>query len=713
MHRKPDWQIRRFLESAVFALLVAGCSGNETLVPPTAQPSIATGIAVSSETAAAGDTLTVQVLQQTATGIRLGTLEGTVSFDPAALRYLGQPLAGDAPVVVNDGERDQGRVRLIALRLAGLAPVAAELRFVVQQAGYARQLQFVPREAVTSDMIVLRPDGTLPLSVQPALFDTPARRLTINDWAVHLGYAPPGAALMMAPGDGKTYGDVTLGGGINGLDVLAILNVTVGNTSVLTDPVKDLAIAGNVAPFNLPGLGEATDPNPPGRNADGSFDISGLDALALANEGVGNDQPVVGEPIPGRAPRPERVVLTDSIPGLRTFTRDTIYELRGAVIVPAGATLTIAPGTRIEGDMASRGSLVVARAGNVNWQGTRLEPIVFTCTSATPMPGCWGGVVLNGLALLNNRDPGVFGFCPEKVSIGSIQLYGGCLVEDTTGVMDYVRIEHAGQSAGAGAVAGLALLGVGSGTRIDHLQVHGSAGDGVFVSGGNVNLRHLVLTGNLGAGLGWSDGWGGGGFGGSGQFLQVQVPVNGVAGLRGANLASNPHALPISQPDLYHLTIVGSGAGGTGTGLLLGDGTGGSFRDMVLMNSGTGLDINGAESCALSQSDSLVASHSIVFGNGNNFAADGDCLDEAAYALDPARAFRTVDPGLFAPANTVTPDTRPAFGSAATTGSLAPPSNFFFDVTPTYVGAVVPAGFVPTGIPWYVGWTRGWSGAMP
>ena len=72
-----------------------------------------------------------------------------------------------------------------------------------------------------------------------------------------------------------------------------------------------------------------------------------------------------------------------------------------------------------------------------------------------------------------------------------------------------------------------------------------------------------------------------------------------------------------------------------------------------------------------------------------------------------------VDPGLVAPANTLTPDTRPLVGSPATSGGVPPPSNFFFDVTVTYLGAAEPANASRTNVPWYAGWSRGWSGTAP
>jgi hypothetical protein len=325
-------------------------------------------------------------------------------------------------------------------------------------------------------------------------------------------------------------------------------------------------------------------------------------------------------------------------------------------------------------------------------------------------------VVLDGLALLNNRDPGVTGFCPEKFSIGTSELYGGCLVEDTTGIMRYVRIEYGGMSvSGPAATPALALLGVGSGTIIENVQVHGSLGDGVYLSGGNVNLRKLVLTGNLASALHWDHGWGGNAFGGSAQFLQIQVPQGGGDAIVGSNLAGSPDAGPRSEPDLYNVTVVGAGPGfGSGRGLVLQNGSAGSVRNSIILQSaGTGFDVQGPESCGQVSGGFAFLDHNLVFGNTPDFSADADCIDEVAYGTSPALQNRLIAPGLNAATNTLTPDTRPLPGSPATTGVVMPPSNLFFDVTVTYLGAAEPANATGTNIPWYAGWTRGWSGPTP
>lgn len=691
------------------ALLLAACSTDRLPSDTVVEPALAAGLQVSSD-GKVGDTVAVMPLVRQLDGQPLLGVQGRVHYDAQRLRFIGQPLRGETFVLVNDADSAQGILQVASLRAGGLPQPTGDLRFLVLRDAWQAGLSYELVEAATLDARALHGAQAVPTTESDVASAGAVRRLRLDDWVAFMGLGA--TPRLRVPGAGVIYGDASLDGVINILDAAFVANVSVGNLPLLTDANRDYVIASDVSPGNLPGLGEPDDLVPPGRNADGGYTITIVDAAEIANEAVGNNRPVPGEPIPGRTPRTGRVILPSLISDDRTLHRDTIYELQGSVAVSPGVTLTVEAGTRIEGDPVSRGALVVARAANVDMRGTRIEPIVFTCKSTSPAPGCWGGVVVNGLALLNNRDPGTTGFCPEKYSIGSAKLYGGCLVGDTTGVMQYVRIEYGGQSAGSGPVPAFALLGVGSGTEVHHIQVHASLGDGLFLSGGNVNLRYLVLTGNLGNSLHWDHGWGGNGTGGSAQFIQIQVAANGADAVLGSNLLGNPDAGPRSEPDIYNLTAVGNS--GSGKGFHLRDGSGGTLRNSIIFGmAGAGFDVTGEASCAQFGAGMASYDHNITFTSTPDYASDSDCLDEAVWAATPTLLNRTVDPGLIAPLNTLTPDTRPLSGSPAETGSVAPPQNFFFDLTAMYVGAVKVSNTLRSDIPWYAGWTRGWSGMVP
>jgi hypothetical protein len=219
----------------------------------------------------------------------------------------------------------------------------------------------------------------------------------------------------------------------------------------------------------------------------------------------------------------------------------------------------------------------------------------------------------------------------------------------------------------------------------------------------------VLLTANGGAGLHWDYGWVG-----RAQFIAVLQDALGGAGIVGSNFAANPLALPRSAPTLYNITLIGPApGGGPGGGVVLQDGSAGVIRNSIVVRPGAaGLDFRGAAVCGLADGETpaILIESSIFSGGAPDFPADGDCASEAIYAANPARALRTVDPSLLAPFLTTSPDLRPSVASPAASGATAAPLDGFFARPGEFVGAVPPSDAVGTTIPWYAGWTRGWSG---
>lgn len=188
----------------------------------------------------------------------------------------------------------------------------------------------------------------------------------------------------------------------------------------------------------------------------------------------------------------------------QTWSRDSIYMLDGMVYIPENYTLTIAAGTTIKGAGANS-ALVIERIGRLVATGTAAQPIVFT--SAKPVgqrsAGDWGGLVLEGKSPVNR--PGVTPY-PNGIR-GTVAAYGEPL--DNSGTLQYVRIEYAGApqaTTPATRLAGLTMIGVGSGTTIDHVQVSYSAGDAFSWFGGSVNAKNLYAYRNVNDD--WSTDWG-------------------------------------------------------------------------------------------------------------------------------------------------------------------------------------------------------------
>jgi len=202
-----------------------------------------------------------------------------------------------------------------------------------------------------------------------------------------------------------------------------------------------------------------------------------------------------------------------------TLDSDTTYILHNYFRIQSGVTITIEPGTVIQGvkkgtnateDLAT-GTLVIERGAAINAQGTASSPIVFTSSKATPAPGDWGGIVILGKAdvnLLGSRGASPsgtdgLGFIEGLPTPTNNGRYGngdnpalpqsGDYNTDNSGIMRYVRIEYAGELIGAAnELNGLTLGGVGSGTTLEYIEVYKGFDDGFEFFGGTVNANHLV-----------------------------------------------------------------------------------------------------------------------------------------------------------------------------------------------------------------------------
>ena len=90
--------------------------------------------------------------------------------------------------------------------------------------------------------------------------------------------------------------------------------------------------------------------------------------------------------------------LSGQITADQTLTADQIWTLSGRVVVTSGTTLTIEPGTIIKataGTGASSSTLIVARGGKLNANGTASQPIIMTSEADDIQVGQTEGSALN------------------------------------------------------------------------------------------------------------------------------------------------------------------------------------------------------------------------------------------------------------------------------------------------------------------------------
>ncbi len=382
------------------------------------------------------------------------------------------------------------------------------------------------------------------------------------------------------------------------------------------------------------------------------------------------------------------VVLEGRLNADKTLTSAYDYLLRGAVFVEGGATLTIEAGVKIYGEQATNGTLIIAQGSKIMAEGTETAPIVMSSDAfeGSRARGQWGGLIINGSAPTNQGV--TFGE-------GDTGAFGGNNPADSSGVLRYVRVEYAGiEFSPDNELNGIAFQGVGSGTTVDHVQVHMNQDDGVEMFGGTVNLKYVMVTGARDDSFDWTDGWTG-----KAQFLVVQQYGDDADnGFEVDNSNKDNEAQPRSAATIYNATLVGDPAGPeSDNGMLIREGAAGMFANFIVTGfNKVGLDINNEATHAQADSGKLVVKNSIFFENGNgNFGdeKDDDGFDEAGFAASNGN--KEVDPGLAAPFNKSAPNFTPG---ANTVTPANPPNDGFFEQV-NFIGGVSPTN----------NWTTGWT----
>ncbi|MFL5496479.1 MAG: fibronectin type III domain-containing protein [Gemmatimonadales bacterium] len=456
-------------------------------------------------------------------------------------------------------------------------------------------------------------------------------------------------------------------------------------------------------------------------------------------------------------------VLTTPITASRTLFSDTVYTLSGYVKVQDGATLTIQPGTRIEGDTTAPGSsLWILRGAKIDAQGTADAPIVFTSARSpgNRKPGDWGGIVVIGNGIINRTGGPIL---TEGGAAGQSEDYsGGNDNNDNSGTLRYVRIEFGGFDISNGQgqeLNSLSNYAVGRGTTYEYIQTMSGLDDSFEYWGGAVDGRYLVSYESGDDHFDWTEG-----YQGRNQFLialqtQRLTPQSGAGvfssdprgfegdgcdpAVSGCVVVNTPvgagASTPYSMPVWANFTIIGTGQLGgfptDGNGAVLRRGTGGTlFNGIIARFPGTGLQMRDAWTDSLRLRDSLNITNLILAENGpsatpTNYDPDGaDLLGSCPAGADVETCRRFAQAGKFSTSNHQvgtaaaslitslnpasldwTPKATAGQPDPTTGGSSVVPAqfgartaSFFGGAMPqtTYIGAADPAG--PK---WWEGWT--------
>lgn len=277
-------------------------------------------------------------------------------------------------------------------------------------------------------------------------------------------------------------------------------------------------------------------------------------------------------------------VLSGTITSDTHLTANNVYLLNGAVFIGGdntnSATLNIDAGTKVIAPVGLN-FLVINRGSKIEALGSEAAPIIFTyddeANATASTTGRWGGLILNGNAPVNGCAAGTT-VC-ELEGEGSTGKYGGNNAEDSSGTLNYVIVKYPGQNiTETNELNGIAFQAVGSGTKVDYVQVHGSSDDGVEFFGGTVNVKHLFLSSNEDDSLDWTFG-----FKGKVQHVVIKQRLgNGDRGIEADNNEFAFDASPRSKPTLANFTMIGKGE--SARGMTLRRGTGVNMSNFVVTN---------------------------------------------------------------------------------------------------------------------------------
>ena len=391
--------------------------------------------------------------------------------------------------------------------------------------------------------------------------------------------------------------------------------------------------------------------------------------------------------------------LSGEIASDRTLTNDTQWNLSGLVAVKNNATLTIEPGTFIIGQPGSQppSVLLITRNGRINANGSKSRPIILT--SSLPFGqrkrGDWGGLLVLGKAPINvaantgGNQNATGTFFIEGLNATDDGLYGGDDPTHNCGTLRYVRVEYSGSILSPNnETNSFTWGGCGSGTVAEHLQAIYGLDDSFEWFGGTMNAKYLA--GGLGADdyvdfqLGFT---------GKIQFgLFYQSPDSkGNRGMEGDNSEYNQAATPFSDPTMYNLTFMESGAAGfdesSSPGIFLRRGARATINNTVVSN---------FFSSAVSISDGILVWNNNIGTQGANTLA-GQL--GAGYTLDYANGQKGngagknfvagADPLFNRPFEYSDPDFMGRFGSPVfRAGFVAPPDDGFFDQSARFIGGI-------------------------
>ena len=245
-----------------------------------------------------------------------------------------------------------------------------------------------------------------------------------------------------------------------------------------------------------------------------------------------------------------KVAFEGDVTNDMTLDANNIYVLSGAVVVKAGASLTIPAGTVIIASEVSATDtdvryIAVEQGAKIFVNGTADAPVVMTCEKTEAE--AWGGLVICGKAPTNKANSGSAGAEVSGLA------YGGDVADDNSGKISYLRLEYTGYKyTNEKEFNGLSLFGVGSGTTVEYVVSYKGGDDGMEFFGGTVNASYLVSFESGDDGIDFADGWSGTGM----NWMSINSAKSGI---EGSNNGDNGAATPMTNATLKNLSVFGMG----------------------------------------------------------------------------------------------------------------------------------------------------------
>lgn len=438
------------------------------------------------------------------------------------------------------------------------------------------------------------------------------------------------------------------------------------------------------------------------------------------------------------------IIVSGQISADTLWTANNRYQLQGKVYVVNGATLTIQPGTIIQGRVSSgndAAALVITRNAKINASGTADKPIVFTSeldqlngNLTARDVGLWGGVVILGNATLNSRADSAVIPAPITDQIEGIVLaggdtalgtYGGTNDDDNSGTFRYVSIRHGGAIVGtANELNGLSMGGVGRGTTIEYVEVFANRDDGFEWFGGTVNARNLVAAFCGDDSFDYDQG-----YRGNLQFLFAIQADNrqndsddGYQGDKAFELdgatAPEATATPIGGGTIFNATVIGIGnhtrpnnaPGAANVALHLRDNGAHKIFNSVFVDYANIFQVDADEQPRIDAGDfrfdsntffsHIAANNTVNASGGTGVFASGSAIRPSLLTAGTNANINAQLRGISRLANRQL-DPRPAAASPLLNAAVTAPTDAFLATT-TYRGAFSDSN-------WAAGWTKLWT----